>query len=589
MTTTITMKKRYLLLLTTVILSFLAYFWIKQDFPQHNSLLIHNGTILTMEGDSTAEAIYVKNGIIEALGTYEELKQYENQVDKVIDLAGKTLLPGFIDPHTHSVLSAFLAPMVDLSGFKHNSEAEVWAHLAEQTNNYKADEWILAKGIDPILVKDLDAPHISFLDSLVPNNPLLMISQSMHTYWANSQAFALAGISKDTPDPTEHSYYEKDSTGELTGQIMEQEAFKAFQDLVLAALGKERLLDNSLQAIYDYPKNGNTTITTMGLTSGNPQVVRLYQHLSGKATFTNQLFSKLGFLPKRQPAVRHFVFIRQDFDHLLPKSVENGDDFFKIVGVKMWHDGSPYTGSMYLKEPYLHTDLTKNGFHIPEGHKGERLIDQDDLKKMVKHYQGLGWQVAVHTQGDLAIEETLAAFEACADGQNHRHRLEHCLLLSDNSIEKMNKLGVTPSLHINHLWYYGNALRDEIIGEERANKILPVQKTIKNRLSPTLHADQPMFESHPLHLIHTSVNRKTREGELLGEDQQISVLDALKAMTINGAYQIKMEDKIGSIKVGKYADFVILNKNPLLIPKEELKDIQVLHTIANGNDIFIKN
>lgn len=156
-------------------------------------------------------------------------------------------------------------------------------------------------------------------------------------------------------------------------------------------------------------------------------------------------------------------------------------------------------------------------------------------------------------------------------------------------MDKMAELGVYPSIHINHLWYYGDALRDEIIGTERAEKILPVQQTINRNLKPTLHADQPMFESNPLSLIHTAVNRKTRNRNPLGVENRISVLDALKTMTINGAFQIKMEDKIGSLKVGKYADFVILDKNPLTVPTETIKNIQVLETIVNGNTIFVIN
>ena len=189
------MKKRYIVLISILLLVIAGYFYVMQDFKQENSLLIYNGTILTLEDDlPSVEAIYVKNGIIQEMGLYADLEKYESQVDKVIDLKGQTLLPGFVDPHTHTVLSSFLAPMVDLSGFKHSSEAEVWEYLAEQSKNYKAGEWIVAKGIDPILVKDLKAPHISFLDSIVPNNPLVMLSQSLHTYWSNSKGFALVNI-----------------------------------------------------------------------------------------------------------------------------------------------------------------------------------------------------------------------------------------------------------------------------------------------------------------------------------------------------------------------------------------------------------
>ena len=125
---------------------------------------------------------------------------------------------------------------------------------------------------------------------------------------------------------------------------------------------------------------------------------------------------------------------------------------------------------------------------------------------------------------------------------------------------------MTPSIHINHLLYYGDALKNDILGEERSNKILPLNSIQQRGLKFSLHADQPMFESHPLRLIQTAVERKTKEGEVLGENEKLNIMEALKAMTIHGAWQIKMEDKLGSIKVGKYADLIILDRNPLEVP-----------------------
>jgi hypothetical protein len=149
----------------------------------------------------------------------------------------------------------------------------------------------------------------------------------------------------------------------------------------------------------------------------------------------------------------------------------------------------------------------------------------------------------------------------------------------------MKVLNMTPSIHINHLYYYGEALKNEIIGEERAEKILPIASVQNNGLKFSLHADQPMFKSDPLRLIQTAVLRKTKEGNLMGDGEQIDILDALKAMTIHAAWQIKMEDKIGSIKEGKFADFVILDKNPLETPSNELEKIQVLKTFVHGNEL----
>ena len=153
----------------------------------------------------------------------------------------------------------------------------------------------------------------------------------------------------------------------------------------------------------------------------------------------------------------------------------------------------------------------------------------------------------------------------------------------------MVKLGVSPSFHINHLWYYGEALEDHIIGQERTDEILPLKAAENNSLIFSLHADQPMFESDPLSLLHTSVNRKTRDGKIVGKSNKISVEQGLKSLTINAAWQIKMENKIGSIKPGKYADFVIIDQNPMMVDPDKIKDIHVLQTIVNGNIIYNKD
>ena len=220
---------------------------------------------------------------------------------------------------------------------------------------------------------------------------------------------------------------------------------------------------------------------------------------------------------------------------------------------------------------------------------GEALWNNDEIANRIKQYDLGGWQVAIHTQGDKAISETLDAFEKSGIPTTSRHRLEHCLLPSKKDILRMSKLGVSPSFHINHLWYYGEALEDHIIGRERTDKILPLKAAENNSLIFSLHADQPMFESNPLSLLHTAVNRKTRDGKIVGKSNKITVEQGLKSLTINAAWQIKMENKIGSIKPGKYADFVIIDQNPMMVDPEKIKDIHVLQTIVSGNIIYKKD
>lgn len=582
--------KRKILLAGIALFLIIAYFYLQQDYPQTHSNLIFNGSILTMEEDNpVVEAIYAEGGVIKAMGTYEDLKAMAQDDTEVLNLQGNTLLPGFIDSHTHAVGSSFLHAMLDLSGFKHRTPQEVWTYLEKEIQNFEPGEWIVCKGLDPVLVKGLIPPHISYLDSIAPNNPLLIISQSLHSHWANSQAFQMVGIDKHTADISPSSYYEKDEAGELTGFIAEQEAFLPFR-LKLVEVGREELMKSIVDVMDQYAAYGNTTIATLGMSTNDPNVFRLYEHLSSESpALINQVLVMLGILPERKAGVRHFAYIRKDAINLLPENSDNGDDFFKVLGVKFWYDGSPYTGSMYIEDPYMMSPLTQEGFHIQVGWKGEALIEKDSLEKWVKDYQRKGWQIAIHAQGDLAIKEILEVFENIPDAADKRSRLEHCILLAESSIPKMKALGITPNFHINHLYYYGQALRDEIIGEERAEKLLPVKSAAAAGLAYSLHADKPMFESDPISLMATAIQRQTREGDSLGIGQALSRIEALRAMTLNAAWQIQMEDKIGSLSVGKYADFVVLDKNPLTIPVENFRDIHILQTIVNGNTIYKRN
>ena len=569
----------------------LISFALEPSFTPKGSLYIYNGTVITLEDEQPkANAVFVDKGKIVAVGNDPELRLHLKETTKLIDLKGATLLPGFIDPHTHPVASSFLHEMIDLSGFRHENQKEIWTHLESEIKNYAPGEWIMCKGLDVVLVDDLEPPHITYLDSISPNNPLLILSLSMHSFWGNSLAFNAAGINKNSPNPSESSFYGKDASGSLNGYISEQAAFQPFRDTVINAMGKVVLKEKCVTVLDEYAANGNTSITSMGITTNDPNVIRLYQHLSSEQTsLLNKVLQRLGLLPRRKPTVRNFVFVRDDADYLLPFSPNNGDDFFKMAGVKFWYDGSPYTGSMYLNEPFKSSSVNQEKIHVPLGHSGKALWKNDEIANRIKQYDSVGWQVAVHTQGDRAISETLDAFEKSGIPKNSRHRLEHCLLPSKKAIQRMVKLGVSPSFHINHLWYYGEALENHIIGRERTDKILPLKAAENNSLIFSLHADQPMFESDPLSLLHTAVNRKTRYGNLFGKSNKIGVEQGLKSLTINAAWQIKMENKIGSIKPGKYADFVILDQNPMMVDPEKIKDIHVLQTIVNGNIVYKKD
>jgi len=558
------------------------------DFEQSKDRIYVSGQILTMEDElPKVEAMYVKDGKIAGLGSNQQMLNFQTADTEIVDLRNKVILPGFIDSHSHIALSAFFHNMVDLSGFTHGSNKQVWDYFKKYIKSRKPGEIIIGKGIDSILVDDLVLPTIQFLDKVSPNNPVILISQSMHTYWANSLAFEAVGVNKDTKAPSESSFYGKDADGNLSGIIIEQQAFLPFLDYLKEhVLTAENMVSSTVASVKQYAKNGNTTVVSAGLTINDEKPLRFYEHLASKdSNMINSLLTLAGIFPDREPYPRHFIYIRFDRLFLLPEE-KSIDDFFNIIGVKHWYDGSPYTGSMYLSEPYKNSELSQKDLQLALDHRGEALVSEEQLQQFIIEHHNKGWQIAIHAQGDQANEEVLRAFENTGlDFSNSRHRLEHCVLLSSSSMDRLKRLNLFPNFHINHLLYYGDALKKELLGEERANQILAIGSAKKAGLKYAMHADQPMFESKPLRLIQTAVERKTTAGEIIATDQRITIIDALKAMTINGAYSINMEDEIGSLKEGKYADFVVLDKNPLDIPTSELENINILETYINGNPV----
>ena len=576
-------------IVVVVLASFLSLFVLGgRDFNKSNDRIYINGQIITMEENTpTADAMFVRDGKIAGLGTNREMLEFKAGKTEVVDLKNSVILPGFIDSHSHVALSAFFNNLVDLSGFTHRSNEEVWNHFSEYVQSKEPGEVIVGKGIDSILVEDLELPTIQFLDAVSPENPVILISQSMHTYWANSSAFKAVGISRDTGPPSESSYYGKDSQGNLTGIIVEQEAFLPFLEYLKEhLLTPEVMIASTTQTMKNYARNGNTSVVSAGLTISDKKPLRLYEHLASEnSSLINKLLSIAGVLPEREPFPRHFIYVRFDRLFLLPEKKQE-DDFFNIIGVKHWYDGSPYTGSMYLKEPYKNSELSQEDLQLSEDHRGKALVSKENLDQFIREYHGKGWQIAIHAQGDIANEEVLQVFEDTGlDFSHSRHRLEHCVLLSATSMDKLERLNIFPNFHINHLLYYGDALKNDLLGEVRAEQILAMGSAKRAGLKFAMHADQPMFESKPFRLIQTAVERKTRSGSIIADDQKITVMDALKSMTINAAYSIDMENRIGSLKNGKYADFIILDKNPLEIPTSDLEKIKVLKTFINGNQV----
>lgn len=517
-------------------------------------IIFIEGVVLTVDGEnSVTEAIAIKDGVIVQVGITSEISSTASSSTQIIKLNGQTLVPGFIAAHEHPTLTAMFADTIDLSGFTFKSPDNMWQHLKEQVTLVENGDWIYGIGLDPVLMPDLILPNKEFLDKIAPNNPLVIVSQTMHSFWANSRAFAAVSIDQQTPNPGNGSYYGRDQYGNLNGFISESEAATPFLQELKSPLGVVSRYEQTLQNLVE---SGFTSVASTGFNI--PPIMARYA--------SSDLF---------EPRIRQFIYLTdKELEHL-PGSPIQDNEFYQILGVKIWHDGSPYTGTMALDEPYLNNSLTTM-MGISKGHKGTSRLSLQKFEQQIKKFNEAGWQLAVHSQGDYSNASAAQTFNRLLSADNkQRHRFEHCLLIKEETLRAFQKQGLTPSFHINHILYYGDALAEHIIGEARAQRILPVKTAFDLSLHPTLHADSPMFPADPISLMKTAVTRQTKSGKTLAINQALSPQQALRSMTINGAWQLHMDHKVGSIEVGKSADLVILSDNLYQLDPQQWDEIKV--------------
>jgi predicted amidohydrolase YtcJ len=260
-----------------------------------------------------------------------------------------------------------------------------------------------------------------------------------------------------------------------------------------------------------------------------------------------------------------------------------GGDRVRITGVKLFQDGSlqGYTG--HLSEPYYKTPAGKTDYRGYSNHS------QEDLNALVSKYHQAGFQIAIHANGDAAIGEVLTAYREAQRAfprAGVRHRIEHCQTPRPDQLDAIAEMGVTPSFFVDHVYYWGDRHRDLFLGPERAARISPLASASRRGIRFTIHNDTPVTPVDPLHLVWCAVNRRTRAGMVLGPGERIPVVAALRAVTSEAAWQNGEEDRKGSIVVGKAADFVVLEENPLKVAADRLNQIHVLETIVGGETVY---
>lgn len=526
-----------------------------------------NGTVITMDpDDNIAEAIAVKDGKIVAAASNQEILRLVGKDTKIIDLLGKVVLPGFYAAHDHLPGAGTAALFkVDLNSppiGKIRNMTELVAALKARAGNTPKGQWVVGRGYDDTLLAEKRHPTRVDLDKVSTEHPIWIQHTSGHLGVANSFALKRAKITKDTPDPTGGVICRDAKTGEPTG-VFEECGSKVSR--LIPALTKEQIDKAVGWCSKHYVSKG---VTTTVIASGN----------KGKIGDLKRALEK-GLLDLRvvsMTSVRDAESSRRLLADVDPNRL-------KVAAVKMFQDGSNqgYTG--YFSEPY-YTPYKGN-----PNYRGYPRRSREALVEMVKKAHLAGYQIAIHGNGDAAIDDIIYAFEQAQKEYprlDTRHRIEHCQMVREDQLDKMKSLGITPSFFAGHVYYWGDRHRDIFMGPERAARISPLKSSVARRIRFTVHDDTPVTPVDPLQLVWVAVNRLTKSNRVLGPQQRISVKEALRAITIDAAWQNFEEELKGSIEAGKLADFVILAENPLAVKAVNIKDIEALETIVGGRTVY---
>lgn len=528
--------------------------------------IYYGGPIITMENrDDCPEAVLVENGFIKKVGTLRETMDAAGNRVKKINLEGRCLMPAFIDPHGHISMNGQMSLCADLS------ECTSLEEIAEVMRQFIRDNKLTDKqaaigfGYDHNFLKEQAHPDKKVLDLVSETIPVMVLHVSGHLGCANSPLLALAGIDENTEDPKGGRIGRLEGTMEPDGYL-EEAAIISIQSSISKRI-KVNLLKmlKGMQQIYI--ENG---ITTAQDGATNAAALKML-----KAANT------LGLL---DIDVVCYPLMSEGGSKLLAKNKALAGDYKKhlrIGGYKLLLDGSPQGKSAWMTEPYLESgDYCCYPWMSDEEARAYALQAVDENQ-----------QLLAHCNGDAAADQYLAAYEhALAESKNPnkdmlRPVMIHCQTVRKDQLDKMVQVGMIPSIFVGHVYYWGD-VHVRNFGPLRGNHISPVKDALDRGLCVNFHQDPPVTKPKMLHSLWCAVNRLSREGNVIGEDQKIDVYEGLKAITINGAYAYFEEDTKGSLKEGKRADLVILDRSPLEVSPMEIKDIQVMETIKDGKSIY---
>ncbi|WP_223424486.1 amidohydrolase family protein [Tateyamaria pelophila] len=532
------------------------------------------GPILTMVDDAMrADALAEKGGVIIAVGDTDDVMGFQGPQTEVIDLAGRTMIPSFVDAHGHvfmigiQALSANMLPAPDGAVNDIPTLQQVLRDFAEaQPERVGAAGLILGFGYDDAQLAEQRHPTRDELDAVSTDIAVYVVHQSGHLGVANSKALELAGISAETPDPAGGVIRRRDGSMEPNGVLEENAATMVISGL-LGGLDAQ-----ANRAIF---RAGVELITSFGYTTAQegrsvPAVADLMQAVATEEGLDIDVVT--------------YPDVLVDRDYILANQTRNYTDRFRVGGAKLTIDGSPQGFTALRDRPY---------FNPPEGfradYRGYASASNDQVFDAVDWAFENEVQILVHANGEGASDILIGAIDTATQTHGQADRrpvLIHGQFMREDQVDAYNRLDVFPSLFPMHTFYWGDWHRDRTVGPAAADNISPTGWVRERGMMFSSHHDAPVAFPDSMRILDATVTRRSRSNDIIGPAQRVDVLTALKSLTIWPAYQHFEEDRKGSLEPGKLADLVILSKDPTAIDPETLDSIVVLETIKEGRSIY---
>jgi predicted amidohydrolase YtcJ len=524
-------------------------------------LVLQDGPIITMDpSNRIVNAVAIKDSYIIAAGSKPEVKRLIGPTTEVVTLDGRAVTPGLVNTHDHflehGVSSAYI---VDIRYPKAKSIQDIKLLIEQRVKTSKKGQWVLGHAWDETLLEEKRFPSRYDLDEVSPDNPVF-IKRVFQMGVANSKALEFSGITKDTPDP-EFGVIDRDNSGEPTG-LLRGRATELVRDKI--KWSHEEKVDALKQACRDFNSVGFTTVIEPGLMSED---IEAYRDIVGRGELSLRVLIQVGFLQSLEQtkwAVNNYSV--------------GGDDNLRIIGLKMALDGGVGPRTALFYEGYLDK---------PDVH-GVQMIPDDELNEMVHLGHVSGFQVAIHAIGDKAIDIAMNAYEYAmrkSPRPEPRHQIVHCYFPSETALKKIKDLGVMVNTQTPFIYFLGDSFL-EALGPEMCEDCMPVKTLSENGIPVGISHDATVTQPLPNIGLYSSVTRKTIRGEIMGTKEAVSQLDALSFYTVPASRHCFMEDKIGSIEVGKYGDLAVWNFNPLEVDPEMLKNWQCQMTYLGGRLVY---